>query len=262
MRRSPLARYALLGLVALWIATPASAYMVYLKDGSKIQTREKYKVQGARAILILFNGTQTFIPTVQIDVKKTDEANATDYGRAEILPGAAQDLELQQDTGPRQKTLGDMVRNKEASVRDIPANRRATDRPSAGVASKLAGGSYDLMTWNRKPFTDLEVAGELRRLLAVQGIEEIEIYEGTKPDRPFLEITTNSEGSVFKTLAGATATLPLLRQTHAKVAAFELLMITTDRDRAGQFTITPAMAEDLTAKKVDLVSFYLRNVQF
>lgn len=262
MRRPPLARYALLGLAALWLATPLSAYMVYLKDGSKIQAREKYAVDGSRAILTLFNGTKTFVPLAQIDVKRTDEANATDYGRAEVLPGAAQDLEGEADTGPRQKTLGDMVRNREASVRDIPANRRPDSKGSAGVATKLAGGVYDLMTWNRKPFTDLEVVGELRRLLTIQGLEEVEIYEGTKADRPFLEITTNSEGSVFKTLAGTAATLPLLRQAHSKIGALELLMITTDRDRAGQFTITPEMADDLATKKVDLVSFYLRNVQF
>jgi hypothetical protein len=262
MRRSPLARYALLGLAALWLATPLSAYMVYLKDGSKIQAREKYVVDGSRAILTLFNGTKTFIPMSQIDVKKSDEANSTDYGRAEVLPGSAQDIELEEETGPRQRTLRDMVRNKETAVRDIPASRRADNKASAGVATKLAGGAYDLMTWSRKPFTDMEVAGELRRLLAIQGVEEIEIYEGTKSDRPFLEITTNSEGSVFKTLAGAAATLPLLRQVHSKVGALELLLITTDRDRAGQFTISPEMAQDLASKKVDLVSFYLRNVQF
>jgi hypothetical protein len=198
----------------------------------------------------------------QIDVKKTEEVNATDYGRAEVLPGSAQDIELEEETGPAQKTLRDLVRTKEASVRELPSNRRPSASGSAGTLTKLAGGSYDLMTWGRKPFLDLELAGELRRLLAIQGIEEIEIFEGTKPDRPFVEITTNSEGSVFKTLAGTAATLPLLRQSHAKVAALELLMITSDRDRAGQFTITPPMADDLASKKVDLVAFFLRNVQF
>jgi hypothetical protein len=121
------------------------------------------------------------------------------------------------------------------------------------------------MTWGRKPYANVDIVSELKRALASQGIEEVEIFDGTKGDRPFLEITTNSEGAVFKTLAGVAAALPLVRQSYPKVAAFELLLVTAERDRAGQFVLTPEVANQLLSKKIDLASltsFYVKNVQF
>ena len=47
-----------------------------------------------------------------------------------------------------------------------------------------------------------------------------------------------------------------------KVEGLELLMTTPNGERAGQFSLTPQMAEDLVAKRVSLVSFFLDNVQF
>ncbi len=261
--RSPLVRTILAGLCAVWLAAPLAAYTIYLKDGSKLQAREKYAVDGSRALITLFNGTKTFLPLAQIDTKKTEEANRIDYGSAQVLPGAPREVPQGGDAAaPQQKTLRDLVATREANVRELPEYRRPSVNASAGAKAKLSGGAYDLMAWARKPFADVALATELKRLLTLQGIEEVEIYEGTKAERPLLEVTTNSEGSVFRALAGTTATLPLLRQTYDKVSALEVLMLTTERDRAGQFTITPEMADDLASKKVDLVSFYLKNVQF
>jgi hypothetical protein len=261
MRRSTLLRCTLPVLLTLSIAGPLSAYTVYLKDGSKIQAREKYTVEGTRAIIVTQNGTRTFVPLAQIDVAKSNEGNKLDYGSAQILPGGVQEVPSGQAEAPRGRTINDLLANQQAGVRVLPENRRAVTPGSLG-STKLLGGAYDMMVWSRKAIGDVEMATELKRLLRLQGIEEVEIYEGTKGDRPFLEVTTNSEGSVFKTLAGTAATLPLLRQSFAKVGAVELLMITSERERAGQFTLTPELASDLTSKKVDLVSFFLKNVQY
>ena len=46
------------------------------------------------------------------------------------------------------------------------------------------------------------------------------------------------------------------------MAAFELLFTTPARERAGQFVLTPDMATELVAKKVDVTAFFVRNVQF
>jgi hypothetical protein len=262
MRRSPLVRYVLPGLCALWLAAPLAAYTIFMKDGSKLQARTKYTVEGNRAIIELFNGTKTFVPLAKVDVKKTDEFNKVNYGNAEVLPGAPQELPPSEGTGgPKEKTLTEMMARGEAGVRALPENRRPA-APMTGSKAKLPGGAYDLVSWARKPFADVAVATELKRLLSQQGLEEVEIYEGTKAERPFVEVTTNSEGSVFRALAGTVATLPLLRQTYSKVGVLEVLMLTTERERAGQFTITPEMANDIATKKVDLISFYLKNVQF
>ena len=90
----------------------------------------------------------------------------------------------------------------------------------------------------------------------------MEIYQGSQGDRPLLELTTPSEGAVFRVLEVSSNALLHIRGTHPKVAAFELLMMTPDRQRAGQFVLTPEMAADLAAKQVEVAAFFLRNVQF
>lgn len=264
MRRSPFARLILAGLAALLLAAPLAAYTIYMKDGSSIQAREKYRIEGARAIITLFNGTQTFVPAGNIDVKKTDEGNKVDYGHAQVIPGAPTEIAPSAGEQPREKSMRDLM-GKGGAVRDLPEVKRA--RPTGPVTgpAKTASGYIDLMTWGRKPYANVDIVSELKRALASQGIEEVEIFDGTKGDRPFLEITTNSEGAVFKTLAGVAAALPLVRQSYPKVAAFELLLVTAERDRAGQFVLTPEVANQLLSKKIDLASltsFYVKNVQF
>src|SRR4030095_5750086 len=121
----------------------------------------------------------------------------------------------------------------------------------------------DLGTLGRKPYSHADVTAELQQFFHSQGAEELEIYEGTRADHLMLEITTNSEGSVFKALTTAANALLHIRDLFPnRVAAFELLLTTPERERAGQFVLTPEMATDLVSKKVDVTSFFVKNVQF
>ena len=63
-------------------------------------------------------------------------------------------------------------------------------------------------------------------------------------------------------LTGANALLHVRGRFPQKVDGLELAMVTPGGERAGQFTLTPDMAEELVAKRVGLVSFFLNNVQF
>ena len=104
--RSMFSRLRLLSLrpwttlaLCLWLAAPAAAYTIFLKDGSRIVSREKYRIQGDRAIVILENGTQTFIKATEIDVARTDQANTgSNYGTAYELDS------VKEVPGPRVET--------------------------------------------------------------------------------------------------------------------------------------------------------------
>jgi hypothetical protein len=260
-RRSRLAIPAF--LVLLTLAPAAFGYIVYLKDGSTITAKGKYRVENGRAIITLPNGTQSFVPASQIDVKRTEEANRNGYEGAVVLPGTSQEVGKTQQP-PRDKTLADLIHSKEAAPRELPVSRREkSETVVPGRLVKTKAGFYDLSTLARKPYPHAEVTSELQQFLRGQGIEEAEIYEGTRADRPLIEITTNSEGSVFKALTtAATALLHLHDLYPDRVAAFELLLTTPSRERAGQFVLTPEMATDLVSKKVDVTYFFVKNVQF
>ena len=258
VRRLGLAFLALLTLVPMTVL----GSVIYLKDGSTITAKGKYRIEGSRAIITLPNGTQTFVPANQIDVKRTEEANRNGYEGAVVLPGTSQDVGPA-GTPVKDKTLADLIVRKEAAPRERPVSRRETSTSSPGHLVKTRAGYYDLTTLARKPLPNADVTAEIQQFFRGQGIEGVEIYEGTRGDRPLLEITTNSEGSVFKALTTtATALLHLRDRFPAQVAAVELLLTTPARERAGQFVITPDMATELVSKKVDVTFFFVKNVQF
>ncbi|HEY9420544.1 MAG TPA: hypothetical protein VIW92_03950 [Thermoanaerobaculia bacterium] len=266
MRHPRVQRLAILAVLAVLAAVPvlaASGYIVVLKDGKTIAAKEKYKIEKGRAIIILPNGIQTFVPADQIDVRKSDDLNRAGYGTAVVLPGDPQELNTGAAQPRQEKTLKDLIASREAAPREVPASRRDKPEPSSSKLLKTRAGFNDLATLPRRTFAHAEVTSELQQFFRGQGIEDMQIYQGTQVARPLLEVTTNSEGSVFKVLTTAANALLHIRDVHPnRVVAFELLLTTPARERAGQFLLTPEMATDLVAKKVDVNSFFVRNVQF
>ena len=273
MRRSGRSREAvvILALVAaLWTAfvsvSPLAAYTIYLKDGSAIQSRGKYVLRDDKAYITLPNGTQTFLKATEIDVPRTEQANKVDYGGTSVVldPGTAPPPGTHPPQQPQRDRLSDLIAKRGTVPRELPGVRRDPPRlPEKAQTNRTKAGFLDFTSMERRPFGQTEVASEMAQFFRGQGIEEVEIHAGSKPDRPLIEVSTNSEGSVFRAIAiSANALLHIRDRFPNKVAAFELLLMTPSRERAGQFALTPEMAADLISKKVELAAFYVQNVQF
>lgn len=269
-RRSRSMSLAVLALcAAVFVAVPASAYTIYLKDGKTIQSKGKYVLRDGKAYITLPNGTQTFLDAKEIDVARTEQANRRDYGGNAVVldQGTAPPPGPQAPPVARRKTLSDLIATRGPETRDLPRdlpeNRRETPADDRGQASRTKAGFLDFSTVARRPFGHTDVASELAQFFRGQGVEEVEVHAGTRNDRPLIEITTNSEGSVFRSLAiSANALLHIRGRFPDKVAGFELLLMTPARERAGQFVLTPEMAGDLISKRVELAAFFVQNVQF
>jgi len=252
-------------LAVLLLASPLAAYTIYLKSGKTIQVKGKYQIKNGRAFVILPNGTQGVIDAQEIDIPRTDQANKADYGsNAEIIDQGTAPANPQGQGAPAQRKLSDLIASRGAS-RDLPGARRETPPPPevSRSAVKTRAGFPDFAVAARRPFPQAEVTAELQQFFHGQNVDDVEIYSGSRTDRPLVEITTGSEGSVFRALAIASNALLHARDSFPnKVAAFELLLMTPARERAGQFVLTPEMASDVVAKKVELTAFYVQNVQF
>ena len=262
MRSSMMFRLVGLGaLIAVLAAGPLAAYTIYLKDGSTIQAKGKYRIEGNRAYIVLPNGTQSFIDARQIDVKRTEEANKSDYGgNAVILQEAAPSRDGTQ-AAPRQRRLSDVIASRGG---ELPGPQREPVKSApAETAVKTPSGSSDLTSIPRRAYEPPEVSAEIRQFFLGQGIGEVMIYAGTRPTHPLVQVTVGTETAVFKGLAvGANAVLHIRDRFPGKVDAFELLLVTSAGERGGQFVLTPEMAADLVAKKVQLAAFFVENVQF
>jgi hypothetical protein len=267
MRCSRVSRPAMLALLALLagasLLLAAAAYTIVLKDGSTLVAKEKYTVQNGRAIITLLNGTQTFVPADQIDVKKTEQANKLGLGNGVLVPGSPQDIGTVPAQPRKDTTLGDLI-HQGAGPREVQGSKRPQkDQPAAGKLVKTKAGFNDLSAVPRKPYAHADVAAQLQQFFHAQGFDQVEIWEGTQSDRPLIEISADSEGSVFKALSTAAAGLLQVRDAFPnRVSGFELLLTTSARERAGQFELTPEMATELASKKVDVTAFFVKNVEF
>ena len=227
MRCSRVSRPALLALLALVAAASlllaAAAYTIVLKDGNTLFAKEKYTVKNGRAIITLLNGTQTSVAVDQIDVPKTEQVNKLGLGTGVLVPGSPQDVGTVPAQPRKDETLADLIHKQGAGPRDVPGNKRPQkDQPPAGRLVKTKAGFNDLSAFPRKPYAHADVTAQLQQFFRAQGFDQVEIWEGTQSDRPLIEISTNSEGSVFKALSTAANGLLQIRTTFPnRLSAFE-----------------------------------------
>ncbi len=252
-----MSRKILIPLLVLLIAAPAAAYTIYLKDGSRLIAREKYQLDGDRALIVLQNGTQTFLDAAEIDVPRTETANRNNYGTAMVLEDGKFTEAPRAAPPPREESLGDLIGNREVAP---PARPRARRPPPQASHS---GPQADLYQIQRQPYGDLDLAAEIQQVFMAQGVAGAQILQGTSGDRVLLEIIADSEASVFRGLkVAADALLHVRTRTAAPVSAFEVVLVTSSRERAGQFLLDPALASELAAGGVELSAFYVQHVQF
>lgn len=268
--RHPKLRWLAPVALAFLLASPLAAYTIYLKNGQTIQAKAKYRVDKGKAYITLANGQQTFINANEIDVARTDAENKSDYGgNAVILDQGTAGKNQAAPPPPPKKNLSDLIASRDAS-RELPGARRekpgapgAPASDTAKPAAKTRSGFTDLTTLSRRPFPQTDVLSELQQFFHGQGVDDVEIFSGTQSDRPLIEVTTSSEGAVFRGLTiGANALLHIRDRFPNKIGALELLLVTPTKERAGQFVLTPDLASDLVAKKVEPQAFFIEHVQF
>lgn len=250
-------------LLVLGLAIPAHAYTIYLKDGSTLIAKEKYRVEEGKALIILQNGTQTFIDASEIDVDRTDRVNKGNYGTAFFIDDEGKVIEAPVTPTERQTLAGLASRNdadvssRDRAIRDSEDSSEGADHP------RTAAGHVDLTVIPRTPYRDLDISVEVSRFLRTLGVSEFKIFQGTQQGRAFLEMTANSEATVFRSIEAAADTLIHLRnQFPEQIEELEVLLTTSNRERAGQFLIDEEIAMALGDENNETAEIFIANVQF
>ncbi len=263
-RLSPI-RWIVAAAMFLLVSPPVWGYIVFLKDGSQLTTKSKYRIEGDKAILILPSGTEASYDAALIDFEKTDAVNVVDYGNAKLLEGVggpkllAKNVEIEdEDAGFGEFISGRSLALPEVRRRNPEASASADDGPPTTPA-----GFIDLLALRRKPYPNTEITTEVLGYLKGQGIDRVRIYQGTESDRPLIEIVAASEASVFKALQDSANGLVQIHERFPRdVAAFELLLMNESQALAGQFILTPERANLLASGQLNPSTFFLRFVEF
>lgn len=251
----------LLLTLAFFATAPLFAYSVYLKDGSSLMAKGPYRIEGDQAIIILQNGTRTSIAASEIDEQRTREANADGYGSALVLDDGKFTQLPSEREAEEEGSLSERIggRRSSAATRD-PVRRPVAQSEGPHV---LSSGAVDLRTVPRTPFSDLDLASEVLRIFRAQGVEQVMISQGTATGRLLVDITANSEASIFRGLEAAAGALIHARDAFpASSAVFEILLTTAAREPAGQFVLTQPLAELLAEHRIETSTFYIENVVF
>jgi hypothetical protein len=258
-KASGLLLFLLLGV----LGTAAHGYTLYLRDGTRLITKGPPEIRGETAVIVLQNGTRTSLPAAEIDLELTRKANQSDLGDAMVLEGGKFTDTPTQVEQPKRDRLSDLIARNEAGTRSRPQARRPTPETDSRAPARTASGEADLSSLQRKPYRDLEVAGEIQSAFRGQGVEQVRIYQGTRPNWLLIDVTTDSEAAVFRSIRVAASALSHVRTAFPRsVESFELFLSTSNRSPAGQFLLQPGDAAALVEGEIEVSTFFVDNVRF
>lgn len=242
-----------LAALVLAFAPSAFAYTIVLKSGATIEAARKYSIRpDGKAVVVLPSGTTQLIEVSAIDVKKTEEVNRAGDDSVVVVDASRPGVKDSRPKSTLQEMHESRARPSEAArppaTRDTPLGVPRAEKPTQNA---------------RRPFGSVTIAAEITNVFRTQGVEDIEIYQGSDGRRPLAKIETANEAAVFRALeAGAQALIAVRKTSPEMVSTLELDLATSAGDRAGQFVMTPEQAQDLIDGRIDPPRFFVKYVQF
>ena len=230
----------LAALSVLILAREAAAYVVVLKDGSKILARAKYEVKGINALITLENGSITQIPLAKVDVPGSDEYNKKIGGNAIDIGGSDTAAIAPPPSSSKAVRLQNYIKQNNTQM-NLP------QRPAPGAAkaeAKEAGGGDPL------------VVREAARIFGADGITQYKVYAGPK-----VTIVAENEDGVFKVMIAAARLAQDLTVT-GKARELTVDIVAVNGSDAGKFRMNAESVKDLTEGSVTASEFFVNNVIF
>lgn len=260
-RTSRMVVFVLVAVAALLTASTAAAYIVVLKDGTQIITKDKYELDGERVILTMRNGNTTFYDASDVDFERTEELNhGKNAGQATFIEEKLLEIERDDEEAQIDTQLSDVVGGKGLSLPE-PKKRKPKVTGEAELP-KTAAGYVDFVRVEKLPPQDAEVAAEIESYLEGQG-HTLSIYHGVSEEAPLVEIRANTESEVFKGIRdSASALVQLTQRFPARVEGFDVLFLTDKDVRGGQFSMTLEQAQLITSGRLEPQVYFLRYVEF
>lgn len=251
-RTLTLAGLALSG--ALLSALPAPAYLIILKDGTRIESAEKPVAQGRNYVFKDKLGAKKMIAIAEVDPDKTDAANKENYRDAYIL-GEPEPMKKESDASAKSPSLSEYIKQNRKSDLTAPAPSspvvpadaaapRASERPAAAPANVLDPIVQDafLRAYQAATVRGARVTQGAAGMIRVQAV-------------------TDNETVVFGALVATARGLKEARTAGRLVEMVELYMATSAGENAGKFQMTPEDADALLNGTTPPAKYFVANVQ-
>ena len=262
---SRLARTFLLPTVALaaavFSALPADAtYIIYTRDGARIEAREKPAVVGRRVVYLTPLGTSQTIALDEWDQTRSEKANREGLGGAYVLddPSGKGNTATLPQPEAKKPSLSDYIKKHGRQLDpDRPEPRvgelvteRETRAPRASARAAEAA----------PVILDPVVSDAFMRALDGSNVKGVKL--GNLPSALRVAAVTDTEQQVFLALMASARGLKESRAAGKPLEKVEVVLATATGEPAARFDITPDDADALLNGRTSPAKYFVTRVIF
>jgi hypothetical protein len=244
--------------VAAFLALPADAtYMIYTKDGHRIEARDKPVVQGRRLIYLTPLGTSQTLAIDEWDQERSEKANREGLGGAYVLddPGGRTSTLTEPDT--KKPSLSDYIkqhgRNPDA---DRPEPRTGVTQREARAPRAAAGKAVE----PPPVVLDPVVSDAFMRALDGSNVKGVKL--GNLPSALRIQAVTDTEQQVFLALMASARGLKEARAAGKPLEKVEVVLATASGETAAHFEVSPDDADALLNGRISPSKYFVTRVIF
>lgn len=261
---SPISRSLLLPVAALAAsmlsALPADAtYVIYTRDGARIEAREKPVVQGKRVVYLTPLGTSQTIALDEWDQVRSEKANREGLGGAYVLddPSGSSRTSTLPNPEAKKPSLSEYIRKhgrQPDSDRPEPrVGELVTERETRSPrASKIADAAPVIV--------DPVVSDAFMRALDGSNVKGVKL--GNLPSALRVTAVTDSEQQVFLALMASARGLKESRAAGKPLEKVEVVLATAAGESAARFDVSPDDADALLNGRISPAKYFVSRVVF
>ncbi len=239
-----------LSFVSVRPAEAVTGYVIYTKDGSRIEAREKPTVVGKSLRFLSKLGASQLIALDEVDKERTEKANQEGLGGAYVL-----------DT-PDQKTIQAPVDKTPSLSQYIKAHKknemagdgRAAEAAPDGLGKSKAVPVETPVALDQKTN---DVFMQAFDHASLRGARITPIPSGVR-----VQAVTETEQQIFWALGAVAKGLKESRAYGRPVEKVDLWMVTSSGDPAGHFMMSAEEADALLNNRVTPAKYFVANVIF
>jgi len=222
-------------------AAPARAYVLVLKDGSKVFGKAKYEVKRDFAVFTLENGNVAQVPLAKVDVPATEKYNKENVGNVLVLDRPdAKVLETPKKTSTDRQNLSRYIQQHDSQPK-APRSNAAKNAAPKPAAAEIADG---------------QIIREAIRILEGAGVTQYKLQAGPK-----VVIVADQDDEVFRAVNSA-ARLAQDLTSLGKTAALEVEIVSSNGSDGGRFRMTAENVKELTDGQITASEYFVNNVIF
>lgn len=246
-------------LVAALSALPVHAsYVIYTRDGHRIEAREKPVVQGRRVIYLTPLGTSQTISIDEWDQERSEKANREGFGGAYVLDDPSGRTSSLPAPDAKKPSLSEYIKK---HGRTLDAER--PEPRTGGLVSEREARAPRAAGKAVEPppvVLDPVVSDAFMRALDGSNVKGVKL--GNLPSALRVHAVTDNEQQVFLALMASARGLKEARAAGKPLEKVEVVLATASGETAAHFEVSPDDADALLNGRISPSKYFVTRVIF